>query len=236
MTADEAKARCWVEVDLDAVCDNYIKARDAAGDADVIPVLKADAYGCGAAKVAGALKRRGARLAAVATVTEALEIKGILDVLVLGLAGDSLIETAIKENIILTAYSPESARAYAYASQKLGKTCRVHIKVNTGLNRLGFDPQDEASLIMAAEDPRLLVEGIYTHLGLHDEASDLCQFELFDRAYKAVNAPLRHVLDSIGLFKYPDRRYDAVRVGAYLYGVSPSSAFEPAKPAVAFRA
>lgn len=216
-------SRCWAQVNLDQIEKNYMSARRRLLPGKrLIPVLKGDGYGLGALSVARFLYGLGARLFAVATVPEALEIRARLDadVLVMGMASLDA-EEAIGQGVVLTAYSPDSARALCQAARRAGRECRVHLKINTGLNRLGFDPGDIGAIQAAARLPGLRVEGIFTHLGLHDEESDQRQFAAFDRVLSQVDAPFAHALDSIGLVRYPGRQYGGVRLGAWLYGVHP---------------
>lgn len=229
MTTTQAQARCWAEIDLDALCANYESARSViTGGAQVIPVLKGNAYGLGAVPVMQALERAGARMFAVATVGEAVELHraGAGDVLVMGAPGEPLIEAALQVGAQLTVYSPDEARAIDACAARLGVQARVHVKLDTGLHRIGLEPDRAAEQILQIADlPHLAVAGLYTHLALHDEARDQAQFDAFDRVRDQLAAkglaPMAHVLDSIGLMRYPLRQYGAVRIGAWLYGVKP---------------
>ena len=227
-------SRCWAQVDLDLIEKNYLSARRRLlPGSRLIAVVKGDAYGLGALPVARFLIGLGADLLAVATVSEALELSGRLDadVLVMGMASLDAPE-AIRRGIILTAYSPDSALELSEAARQAGRECRVHLKINTGLNRLGFPPGDIAAIEAAARLPGLRVEGIFTHLGLHGEESDLKQLAAFDRVLTRVRPPLVHALDSIGMVRYPRRQYGGVRLGAWLYGVHPRDVAPQADPLV----
>ena len=221
-------SRCWAQVDLDQIEKNYLSARRRLPPGcRVIPVLKGNAYGLGALPVARLLAGLGAQLLAVATVPEALEIKREVNagVLVMGMASLDAQE-AIRRDVILTAYSPESAWTLSQAADRAGRACRVHIKVNTGLNRLGFDCRDLEGIAAAAALPGLKVEGVFTHLGLHGPERDMAQLAAFERAAEGLahqtGTPLLvHALDSIGLVRYPQQALGGVRLGAWLYGVHP---------------
>lgn len=230
MTYLDAAARCWAEINLDALQKNYETARALLSPgAELMPVLKANAYGTGAKKVARALYGWGARIFCVACVSEAEEIKRELpeaDVLVMGLAGEGECERAAKSGIILTAYSRESAMRIARAAKAVGVKIRVHIKVETGLHRLGFPPDDARGMTECARDEYIALEGLYTHLALRNAREDNEQFMLLDAAREALMASgarvMRvHACDSIGMVRYPERHMDAVRAGAFLYGVCP---------------
>ncbi|MEA5069720.1 MAG: alanine racemase [Christensenellaceae bacterium] len=243
---DVARARCWVEVDLKAIAANYLSARAMLGPGcQLIPVLKGNAYGCGALPVAHVLAGLGARLLAVATVGEALEVLRATDigVLVMGPAGEAELPAAIDAGAALTAYSPEQARLIGACAQALNRPARVHFKLDTGLHRLGYEPETAArDIIEAAKLKGIVPEGLFTHLALHSASLDERQFEAFDRVAGQLEGAglhlFKHVLDSIGLVRYPDRQYGAVRVGAWLYGVCPVGYEHPErdKPVARFMA
>ncbi|MEG0936003.1 MAG: alanine racemase [Clostridia bacterium] len=233
MTLEEARARCWAEVDVGQVRANYRRAKEWARGARVIPVLKADAYGLGARALGRALYEEGARLMAVATVSEALDLKEALardaDVLVMGAAGADAAR-AMRAGVILCGSSAQAVAELDQVAGKLGVRCRVHLKVDTGLHRLGFSWQDAEGLRAAQACAHLAVEGVFTHLALHTREMDEAQFARFDEATREIHGPMRHVLDSIGLTEYPLRAYDAVRVGAFLYGVHPRALTQAEDP------
>lgn len=230
MDAAEARSRCWAEIDLDALKSNYETALSMLSPgARVICVLKANAYGMGANAVSRALYGWGARFFAVACYAEAREIKSLLpdaDVLVMGLVSPGECESAVKNGIVLTCWNEASARLILSSSEKAGAPARVHIKADTGLHRLGFDAGSFDAMLRFARDERVRVEGLYTHLALRNKENDLEQFRLFDRAdallhSAGISGYMRHACDSIGMVRYPERHMDAVRLGAWLYGVCP---------------
>ena len=231
MTYEEASARCWAEIDLDVIESNYDTARGLCGSGTkVIPVLKANAYGLGAATLSRVLAAKGADLFAVADLDEALEIRRACggDALVLGMVPRAQMARAVESGAIVTAYAVDMARALNEAAGTLGRPARVHIKVDTGLHRLGLDAEtapDEALEILRL--PNLRVEGLFTHLALRNRAEDELQIARLKRVAEAVRAAgldfgLLHAGDSIGMVRYPEYRFDAVRTGAWLFGVTPS--------------
>ena len=240
MKAEEAVARCWAEIDLDVVEANYDAAARLSGAAKLIPVLKANAYGLGAARLARFLAGKGAELFAVADVFEALEARRACgkDVLVLGMVPDALMETAVREGLIVTVYDADMARRLSEAAARVGGVARAHVKLDTGLHRLGFNAPEDIEAIDGVFDLKnLRVEGVYTHLALRVREADLEQFRRFDAVTDALRARgrdvgLLHCCDSIGMVRYPERQrgnateqdhpLDAVRIGAWLYGVVPS--------------
>ena len=241
----EATARCWAEIDLDALCDNYLNARRLAGDAQVICVLKGNAYGLGAIPVARALLARGARLFAVADGDEAEELLRAVPearVLVLGLVGEIQAARLAKKGAAFTLYGFDQLPSLQRASEACGEAVRVHLKLDTGLHRLGFTETDLPRLAGALMESGLQTEGLFTHLALHDAGQDADQIERFLAMRRWLEArgmrfSLVHALDSIGLTRYPDWRFDAVRTGAWLYGVEPLRNPHPGlcRPTVAFK-
>ena len=240
MNYDEAAARCWAEIDLDIVGSNYDNAARLSGRAKVIPVLKANAYGLGAAEISRFLAEKGAELFAVADVLEALEIRRACgkDALVLGMVSEALMPAAVRAGLIVTVYDAAMARALSKAAAGEGCVARAHVKLDTGLHRLGFNAPEDLQAIDGVFDlPNLRVEGLYTHLALREREADLAQLRRFDAVVDALrargrDAGLLHCCDSIGMVRYPERQrgndpaqshpLDAVRTGAWLYGVTPS--------------
>ncbi len=226
----QATARCWAEIDLDTVASNYRAARRICGEAvQIIPVLKANAYGLGAARLSRLLSEEGATLFAVAELGEALEVRNACgrDALVLGMLSPEQMEAALAAGVIATVYDGDQAARLSDMAIKMNKPARVHIKVDTGLHRLGFDADDLSGIMSVFDLPGLRVEGLYTHLALRDAAGDARQIARFEAVANALrerhlNFGLLHAGDSIGMVRHPGYRYDAVRTGAWLYGVVPS--------------
>lgn len=243
-TPPSLTARCWLEVSLDAILRNAASAAALSTPAMIIPVLKGDAYGTGAVAVARALSGAGHTLFGVATVPEALEIKQSVpaaDVLVMGPILGSHIAEAISSGIVTALYSPSQARAASETARSLGLPARVHVKLNTGLNRIGFD--DIRAATASAALPGIRVEGLFTHLALRDGASDRAQLDLLSAGRTAfaeagIAVPMVHALDSIGMVRHPGDRLDAVRPGAWLYGTRPKGYGGPAscEPVATFKA
>jgi len=225
-----ARSRCWVEIDLDVVEANYRSARVLCGrDVQVIPVLKANAYGLGAAALSRLLYGLGARLFAVAELGEAQEVRRACggDALVLGMIAPGQMETAVREGVITTVYDIDQARRLDASAQRVGKKARAHVKLDTGLHRLGFDTDRIEDIDAVFELSHLQVEGLFTHLALREDSADAEQIQRFLKVAKALrtrgrDCGLLHACDSIGMVRHPQWRFDAVRIGAWLYGVTPS--------------
>ncbi len=228
---EEATSRCWAEVDLTRLTLNYQNAlKHLNGSTKLICVLKADAYGLGAPMVAQRLWAEGQRIFAVASYNEAAEIRAVLpdcDVLILGLCGEAQLVHAISAGMLLTVFSERYANSVVRVAQQVSKKARVHVKLETGLNRLGFDPEIAADAVQNMADSGVVsLEGLFTHLALRDKESDRRQIDLLTNCrdilkQRGIDIPMVHALDSIGMVRYPEDHLDAVRTGAWLYGVYP---------------
>lgn len=235
MTLDEARARCWAEVDIARLKENYHNALKHLTSAQLIAVLKADAYGLGAKKVAETLYGEGQRFFAVASYNEAEELYALgldIDVLVLGLMGDSQLDRAIEQGIVLTVFSRAYAGRVIAAARRAGKRARAHIKVETGLHRLGLMPEEvEGMAEMMEKSGVVSIEGLFTHLALRGYENDQRQFARLRFAKEVLEkrgmSVMTHALDSIGMVRYPEEQMDAVRTGAWLYGVYPRGYAHP---------
>ena len=221
----------WIEIDLDAILENYRTACALAqGGAEITCVLKANAYGHGAVPVALALQQAGCRSFAVSCDREALELRRH------GIAGDILVMTPaetpdrlVAAGAVLTAASAEDlARAEAAAAAQ-NRIAQVQLKLDSGFHRLGFPCDGETVSRLAGLIPSLphvRVTGAYTHLALARADLDARQVSRFRETADALEAagiplPDRHVCDSIGLARYPQWHMSRCRVGAFLFGSCP---------------
>lgn len=228
---EEATSRCWAEVDLTRLVQNYRNAlAHLSPPTQLICVLKADAYGLGAPMVAKRLWQEGQRIFAVASYNEAAEIRKAVpecEVLILGLCGDAQMARAIQADMLLTVFSQKYADAVIRAAQTVGKKAHIHIKLETGLNRLGFEPEEAADAVESiVASGHVELEGLFTHLALRDKDSDRKQISFLTSVRDAlltrgITIPMVHALDSIGMVRYPEDHMNAVRTGAWLYGVYP---------------
>ena len=228
-----------LEVDLDAIAHNVrvVKAmlREDPASAGQLPklaaVLKADAYGLGALPVAGALLDEGVDLLAVACLPEALEIRQRYPeapLLVMGHTPDRLLTLAVSRRIACTIFDLRQASLLSDAARGSDTPAMVHIKIDTGMNRLGHKPGPDSAVFFRQlkELPGLDIQGVFSHLALCDQASDQGQYELLMQTISlmeecGIQPGLRHLCDSIGLMRYPGYQLDMVRAGAVLYGVTP---------------
>lgn len=234
MTYEDATSRCWLEVDLDAIRANYRSAMSMMQPGSrVIPVLKANAYGMNAVVVAEALRQEGATLFAVASSDEAEQILNAVpgvEVLPMGLVGEGALRRLIEKNMPLTLFSQAQGEKIERIASELGIPARVHFKVDTGLHRIGLEPDEAAGQIAAfCRGGHIVPCGLFTHLAIHTAEMDRIQVDHLTRIRDAlkqmgISIPLTHAVDSIGMIRYPQDHLNAARVGAWLYGVCPRNA------------
>ena len=245
MDLERAMGRAWMEVDEDALLHNYRLAKSLCDEKTVfICVVKANAYGLGLFRTVKTLCGAGADWFAVAAPEEAYIVrKAAADahILLLGPAGEEELPYLIEQGVSLTVGTLEDAERASLTAQKAGKNALIHIKLDTGLHRLGFTEAGEALKIK--DLPGLDFEGIYSHLALRSREQSMEQEKLFTALVSEIEAGglhchLRHLVDSIGLTRYPQWQYDAVRVGAFLYGNVPVKwdRFSEGKNVVRFKA
>ena len=244
----------WLEIDLSAIANNTRLVKKLVGpNVRVLVSLKADGYGHGALKVARTALHNGASMLGVATVSEATPLReaGITaPILVFGYVPLWQMREAVRLDLTVTLYSLDSAHALARAARALGKTARVHVKVDTGMGRLGIraEQMDEIlALLRAIRDlPDLELEGIFTHFAKAD-AEDLAhahmQLARFEHVLRVIEdeglrPPLVHAANSAATLSLPEARFDMVRPGIALYGLDPSTDVRlPAgfQPALSFK-
>ena len=199
-----------------------------------ICVVKADCYGHGV-ECAGVFHDCGCRVFAVSGTDEALVLRGFFDgigvhpdILIFGYVNPSDVPELIDADVICAVFSREFAELCA-ARVPDGKRLRVHIKINSGMNRIGFSADELEDALYCARIPRFSVEGIFTHFACADEpdeAPTLLQIGNFDRALsyltgKGVEFGTVHAFNSAAGIRFPPK-YDAVRSGIVLYGLEPS--------------
>ena len=224
----------WAEIDLSASVYNIRRIRSLlAPNVKVLAMVKAEAYGHGMAGVARAAERAGASLLGFASLSEALALNEArsLPRLVVGWTPGWLAESAIQNDVACTLCDLETAGEFARAAQAIGKPARVHVKVDTGMHRLGFVPDEAADAIAKiASLEGLVLEGVFTHFAKADEADPAYtygQFEKFKRILNEVSArgvhiPIKHCANSPTILRFPEMHLDMVRPGILLHGLDPS--------------
>ncbi|NPV09062.1 MAG: alanine racemase [Anaerolineae bacterium] len=224
----------WVELDVEALGSNTRLLRQACG-VPLMAVLKADAYGHGAARTARVVLRHGAESLGVACLGEASALRraGIeAEILVLGYTPAWQARQAVREGVSCAVFGWEEAEALARAGADLGTRAVVQVKVDTGMARLGLTPEAvPAFLARLARLSTLEVRGIFTHFGSADSADlsytrrQLDRFQdLLDRLeVEGLRPPVAHAANTAAALRLPESRLDLVRVGIGLYGLDPSS-------------
>ena len=232
--------RTWAEVDLDALAHNYERIRRHVGEkTKLLGVIKADAYGHGAVPVAKELEALGASYLAVSNIDECEEVRrgGVtLPVLMLGFTPADQAERILELDMTQAVQSLDIAKAFSAAAVKCGKKMKVHIKLDTGMGRLGFLCDEEhfdeslQDILAVLRLPGLDVEGVFTHFCVADEEGEenvaftRTQHERFLRMIDAAEARsgfhfrLRHCCNAGGIVCYPEWAGDMVRCGIILYG------------------
>ena len=247
----ERYARGYAEVDLDAIVSNMKNMKACVSDhTRMMGVVKTDGYGHGSVPVARALEKLDCMYGfAVATAEEALELRknGItLPVLVLGHTFPYSYGQMVEQDISAALFREDTARLLAEEAGKRHKQARVHIKVDTGMGRIGIRPDEEglAFVRRVAETEGLVIEGIFTHFARADErdkSSALEQLRLFSdfcgKVEKAgIRGFVRHCSNSAGILEMPMANMDVVRAGISLYGLAPSAEVDgnkiPLRPAL----
>jgi alanine racemase len=241
-------ARAWAEVSLGAIQANIAALRALVAPAEVCAVVKADGYGHGAASVARAAVEAGAAWLAVAQVPEATELRDAAigaPILLLSEPRASEVDEALAARMHVTAYTAEMVERLGAASDALGgPPLPLHLKVDTGMHRVGAAPADLLGLAKAVvAHPALDLTSVWTHCAVADEPEDpftalqLERYEavLADLAAAGIEVPLRHAANSAGAIAHPAARYDLVRCGIAIYGIPPAPALAGAldlQPAV----
>ncbi len=244
----------WIEVDLGAIAHNTRQLAALVGPrVRMLASLKADAYGHGAVKVAHTVLHNGASMLGVATVSEAMPLReaGITaPILVFGYVPSWQMREAVHLGLTLTLYSIEAAQAASRAAVALGRTAAVHVKVDTGMGRLGLRAEelDEiVKLVMTVQElPALTLEGIFTHFAMADaldQTHTRMQLSRFQNVLQVleeegIRPPLAHAANSAATLSMPASHLDMVRPGIALYGLHPSSEVRlPAnfRPALSFK-
>lgn len=229
----------WAEINLDNILHNLNEARRILPHATKISaVLKANPYGHGAVLVARALIEGGVDQLSVACLSEALELRRYFNnfpVLVMGYTPDEYLQAGVENNISLTIFSLEQAKKISNIAAGINRKAVIHIKLDTGLNRIGMKPRTETEeeIVSISKLNNIFIEGIYSHLALRTEETDEIQYNmLVDFAKRlekrGVRIPIRHINDSNGMVLYPRYQLDMVRLGGFLFGVTTSGVYKDA--------
>jgi alanine racemase len=250
---DDAPGRwAWVHIDLDAITHNVGRLRATIAPSGLWAVVKANGYGHGAVDVARAALAGGADGLCVALTQEGLDLRagGIAaPILLLSEQPRADAPDIVRHDLIATVYTTEYVDALAAAARAAGRIdVPVHVKVDTGMQRVGVDPSRVAALIehVAGRGPTLRVDGIFTHLAVADQPDDpftTTQLERFDRVLEGLGAavpPIVHAANSAGALASVEARRSFVRAGIAIYGISPGEGVDhlcsELRPALSLRA
>lgn len=226
----------WVEIDLEAIAHNVRRLCALIGsDVALMVIVKADGYGHGAIKTARTALNNGASWLGVACLSEALALRRVgieAPILALGYTPPWQAREMVEQQIDATVFSLENAQALSRAALELGRTACVHVKVDTGMGRLGLAPAEALPFVAALQRlPGIAVRGIFTHFATADSADRQycnCQLQQFRQALEeleraGLRPPLAHAANSAATISLPEARLDMVRVGIALYGLNPSA-------------
>ncbi len=233
------KKRAWVEIDLNAVEHNFKQIHNNIQNS-ICCVIKANAYGHGAVQLARLYQSLGADYLAVSNIEEALQLRQnqiVLPILILGYTSHDCAKLLADYNITQCVFSYEYGMSLAEKAKAENVTVKVHIKLDTGMGRIGFLCRDTSSneiekAIKVCKAPNLDVEGIFMHFAVADESErgELYTREQFQNFMDAIDVfkqrgvefKIKHCANSAAIFDYPEYHLDMVRAGVVLYGLKPS--------------
>lgn len=239
--------RTWAEINLDNLAHNMREVKRLTSPGALITaVVKSDAYGHGVIRCCEVLLENGADRFAVATLSEAKQLRrhGInVPILILGASEEHSAKELVEYDIIPAVFDTEFAKALSREAVRQNKTARIHIKLDTGMTRLGFvakdghDDEITDEIIAVSKLPNIETEGIFSHFATSDEADTSymrSQFECFLKINdmlieKGLDIPIKHIANSAAIMMYPQTHLDMVRAGIILYGMYPSDEVDKTK-------
>ena len=237
--------RTWAEIDLNALVHNFNLIKEMAHESKIMAVVKANAYGHSVSDIAPALDKAGTDYFAVSNIDEALKLRELgieKNILILGYTPADCAKILADNNISQCVYSEEYASLLSKFAVEQNATVNIHIKLDTGMSRLGFDCRTENlcgidSALNSAKLPSLKAEGIFTHFAVSDRTADTedgftdSQYKRFTKAVKifeenGFNDLIKHCANSGAIIKDSDKHLDIVRPGIILYGIEPDNSPE----------
>ena len=236
--------RSWAEIDLNILASNTQEIRRITSpDAEVMAIVKADAYGHGAIQTAKTFLGNGATRLGVSMLDEAIELRrnGIdAPILLLGHTDPRRVGEIISYDITQTVYTESLAQALSAQAVLDKKKVSIHIKIDTGMGRIGYQTGMDSveEILRIADLPGIYVEGVFTHMATSDDPDDSyarLQFarfvQILDELEKqGLRVKVRHACNSGGILRFPDMHMDMVRAGLILYGMWPQGCPEPYTP------
>lgn len=236
--------RVRADIDLDAVLYNMESMhKKLKPGTKIAAVVKADAYGHGAVEISRVLENLPYLWGyAVATSNEAMQLVEAgrkKPIIILGLSFPEQFEEIVENDLRPAVCTYETAQALSDIAAEKNKVCRIHIKVDTGMSRIGFQvtPESADTVARISKLPNIMIEGIFTHLARADESSKAPAYEQFKQfekmiamvEEKGVQIPLKHCSNSAGIVEIPECNMDMVRAGITLYGLWPSEEVDKTK-------
>jgi len=236
--------RSWAEIDLDILAENMREIRRITSPgAEIMGVVKADAYGHGAIQTARVLLENGATRLAVSMLDEAIELRkhGInAPILTLSHTDPRRIPELISYDLTQTVYAEDYAAAISEQAQQENKKVRIHIKLDTGMGRIGYQtgPDSIEEILRIAGLPGIYTEGLFTHFATSDEPDNdyvRLQFSRFmemngELEKRGLTVPIKHVCNSAGILRFPEMHLDMVRAGLIMYGMWPKGCPQAYQP------
>ena len=223
-----------VEVDLNAIKENYKKIKEHVGNCKIMPILKANAYGHGLLRIAQLFEELNTDYLGVAVVEEGILLreKGInIPILVLGGVWGNQVPLFLKHNLTITASSIDKLNQIDDTAGQMNVKAKVHLKIDTGMERIGAHYYNAEKFLDAAYNcQNIKVEGIYSHFA-NSDAYDLTyaklQLERFNEVLsyfekRSIETPIRHFANSGAILQLPEANFDMVRPGIMLFGVYPT--------------
>lgn len=243
----------WEEVNLDNLAYNMQNIRARVKSKEIFAVVKADAYGHGAVEVAPVLLENGATRLAVAVLTEGVELRKAgmtCPILILGYTPETLFGDILEYDLEPTLFSYDYAEKLSKAAAEAGKTVRIHIKVDTGMGRIGFLPNEEsvAEAVKLSKLPNLEIEGLFSHFSTADELNkEYSNYQwknynwFLDKLVEnGVKIKIRDMDNSAAIMDLPETNLDGARPGIIMYGYYPSDEVDKdvldIKPAMSLKA
>ncbi|MCC3864935.1 alanine racemase [Terrisporobacter petrolearius] len=229
------KSGSWAEVNLNNIGYNLKEIKNSLTDKmKICCVVKANAYGCGSVKVSEYLENKNIDFFAVSRIEEGLELRNNdikLPILCLGYIDINMIKEAIEKDISITVYNLEYVKKIDAIGKKSNKKARVHIKIDTGMSRLGFLAKEATKYIKEINNLKnIYIEGIFTHFAKADEKDKTTTLVQLNRYKKVIeeltnlniNIPIKHVANSAAIIDLNEDLFNMVRIGIILYGYYPS--------------
>lgn len=226
----------WVEVNREKAIHNFLEVRRAVGpNVKVCAVVKADSYGMGSIELSKMYLQNGVDMLAVAVIGEAFELRQEIkdtDILVLGYTPEEFFDDAISQNITITIYDYNLALRLNEIAKGMNKTAKVHLKIETGMNRLGFLPTEENAdkILKISKLSNVKIEGAFSHQAKADEKDKTTAHKQAKRFIdfmgllekRNIAIPIKHIANSATIIDLPEYYFDMVRPGIILSGFYPS--------------